>query len=163
MNAAVPPPPFSFKFFNAFKLLCSHYYTHNLHHVSSRFRGRQLQGGGHIKDDCGTAGAAGRRAGHCCAGGCDWCVRALLLALGQVTRRSQQHPSHTARAAAPAASSPAPPADVLVAPSALYVAASAAAAPAGVAVALQDVHTAKGLGAFTGSHTVDQVVGASPR
>ena len=52
-------------------------------------------------------------------------------------------------------------ADVLIAPSALYAASCAAAAPPGVAVALQDVHTAKGLGAFTGSHTVDQVVGAS--
>lgn len=47
--------------------------------------------------------------------------------------------------------------DVVVAPSALFIDAVAAAAPAGVAVAVQDVHTAPGLGAFTGSHTVAQL------
>ena len=51
--------------------------------------------------------------------------------------------------------------DVVVAPSALFVDAVAAAAPAGVAVALQDVHTSAGLGAFTGAHTVAQLAGGA--
>ena len=53
--------------------------------------------------------------------------------------------------------------DVVVAPSALFVDAVAAAAPPGVAVALQDVHVAPGLGAYTGSHTVAQLAGGAVR
>jgi len=49
---------------------------------------------------------------------------------------------------------------VCIAPSALHLASAAAGAKAGVAVALQDVHTAPGLGAFTGSHTLAQAVDA---
>lgn len=50
--------------------------------------------------------------------------------------------------------------DVLIAPSALHIGSVQATLRPDVLVAAQDVHYVKGLGAFTGSHTVDQLADA---
>lgn len=49
---------------------------------------------------------------------------------------------------------------MVIAPSALYIGATKAALRGDVKVAVQDIHTAKGFGAFTGSVTAEQVKGA---
>jgi triosephosphate isomerase (TIM) len=50
--------------------------------------------------------------------------------------------------------------EVLIAPSALHVSLAQSKLRGDVHVASQDLHTAKGLGAYTGAHTVDQLVDA---